>query len=291
VSARPLVPAAEAAVAARVAAATTRTTAWRHLVRRSLQLEDERLFTRPTSVPSCHACRVRSQPMIPGRVGCGAPAANSLRPHAHSMHVDLMHFSVPAGWPISRTSGAAFSLGTRARCPAWQFSPRAWRSAPTSTFCRPTHVPSGRTRTRRSFPMDGVQVDSGSHLQFHVTLSFSAHCLDLHGLTACPATHPRTPCSSSRSGCRCATRRSSSPSGWQGTAWSPGPSWTHFGRRDGQPAIPNRHVIMAILVVIGIGVGVLAATMPPSGPTYSLKVLVADVNVLYKSYGSVASIR
>jgi hypothetical protein len=38
--------------------------------------------------------------------------------------------------------------------------------------------------------MDGVQVDLGSHLQFHVTLSFSAHCLDLHGLTACPATSP-----------------------------------------------------------------------------------------------------
>ena len=49
---------------------------------------------------------------------------------------------------------------------------------------------------------------------------------------------------------------------------------------------PIAMFIMAILVVIGIGVGVLAATMPPSGPTYSLKVLVADVNVLYKSYGS-----
>jgi len=39
-------------------------------------------------------------------------------------------------------------------------------------------------------PMDGVEVDSGPHLQFHVTLSFSKRCLDLHGLTACPAASP-----------------------------------------------------------------------------------------------------
>jgi photosystem II stability/assembly factor-like uncharacterized protein len=38
--------------------------------------------------------------------------------------------------------------------------------------------------------MNGAQVDSGSHVQFHVSLSFPKHCLDLHGLTACPATSP-----------------------------------------------------------------------------------------------------
>lgn len=40
----------------------------------------------------------------------------------------------------------------------------------------------------------------------------------------------------------------------------------------------------AVLVVIGIGVGVVAATGSSSGPTYSLKVLVGDVNTLYNSY-------
>jgi len=49
---------------------------------------------------------------------------------------------------------------------------------------------------------------------------------------------------------------------------------------------PIAMFIMAILVVIGIGVGVLAATMPPSGPAYSLKVLVADVNAMYNSFSS-----
>jgi len=41
--------------------------------------------------------------------------------------------------------------------------------------------------------------------------------------------------------------------------------------------------VITVLVVIGIGVGVLAATVSSSGPTYSLKVLVADVNAMYNS--------
>src|ERR1035438_2433644 len=49
---------------------------------------------------------------------------------------------------------------------------------------------------------------------------------------------------------------------------------------------PIATFVVAVLVVIGAGVGVLAATMPPSSPTYSLKVLVADVNALYNSYWS-----
>ncbi len=38
--------------------------------------------------------------------------------------------------------------------------------------------------------MDGVQVDSRSRLNFGVALSFSTHCLSLHGLITCPATSP-----------------------------------------------------------------------------------------------------
>jgi len=41
--------------------------------------------------------------------------------------------------------------------------------------------------------------------------------------------------------------------------------------------------VVAVLVVIGMGVGVLAATVSSSSPTYSLKTLVADVNALYNS--------
>jgi hypothetical protein len=41
-------------------------------------------------------------------------------------------------------------------------------------------------------PQDGLQVDTGSLplTEEGLTLAFSKHCLDLHGLTACPATSP-----------------------------------------------------------------------------------------------------
>jgi len=39
-------------------------------------------------------------------------------------------------------------------------------------------------------PENGVQVDSGLRTEPTVTLSLSALCLVLHGLTACPATSP-----------------------------------------------------------------------------------------------------
>jgi hypothetical protein len=39
-------------------------------------------------------------------------------------------------------------------------------------------------------PTNGVQVDSGLVTEPQVKLTFPKHCLDLHGLTACPATSP-----------------------------------------------------------------------------------------------------
>jgi hypothetical protein len=39
-------------------------------------------------------------------------------------------------------------------------------------------------------PENGVQVDSGLRTEPTVTLSLSARCLDVHGLTACPASSP-----------------------------------------------------------------------------------------------------
>ena len=38
-----------------------------------------------------------------------------------------------------------------------------------------------------------------------------------------------------------------------------------------------------VLIVVGVGVGVLAVTVPPSGPVYSVKVLVNDVNAYYQT--------
>jgi len=101
-----------------------------------------------------------------------------------------LRFSVPADWPVSRTSGAASGLGTPCATPGVAF--------PTSgvTLSTDQHLLPPPTCTGESYgyapqpPMNAVQVDSGSHFQFLVTLSFAKHCLDLHGLTACPATAP-----------------------------------------------------------------------------------------------------
>jgi hypothetical protein len=46
---------------------------------------------------------------------------------------------------------------------------------------------------------------------------------------------------------------------------------------------PIIFLTVIVLVVIGVGVGVLAATVPSSGPNYSVRVLVADVNAFYQS--------
>jgi hypothetical protein len=41
--------------------------------------------------------------------------------------------------------------------------------------------------------------------------------------------------------------------------------------------------VVTLLTVIGLGVGVLAVTVPSSGPNYSVKVLVNDVNAFYQT--------
>ncbi len=46
---------------------------------------------------------------------------------------------------------------------------------------------------------------------------------------------------------------------------------------------PMIFLSVAILAVIGVGVGVLAVTVPSSGPNYSVKVLVNDVNAYYQT--------
>ena len=116
-----------------------------------------------------------------------APAVPSLW---QSVSFAGLHFSVPAGWPISRTSGAAFGLGNPCETFGVAFFASGLTLSTDMHLLPPNACASGAYSNAPQLPTDGVQVDSGSHLQFHVTPSFSARCLDLHGLTACPATSP-----------------------------------------------------------------------------------------------------
>ncbi len=49
---------------------------------------------------------------------------------------------------------------------------------------------SRRLSDSKNLTWGGGQVDAGLRTEPTVTLSLSAHCLVLHGLTACPATSP-----------------------------------------------------------------------------------------------------
>ena len=64
-----------------------------------------------------------------------------------------------------------------------------------STDARPAVVPfCPRMSPTPQRPANGVQVDSGLCSEPEVTLVLSAHCLDLSGLMACPATSPAYRC-------------------------------------------------------------------------------------------------
>ena len=97
-----------------------------------------------------------------------------------------LRFSVPASWPIERTLVTP-GLGTIClSAPGVAF---VSTTVTLSTDKRPL-VPPGcaLVSPKPQEPENGVQVDAGLRTEPMVTLSFSSHCLHLHGLTACPAT-------------------------------------------------------------------------------------------------------
>ncbi len=98
-----------------------------------------------------------------------------------------LRFSVPANWPVSRTEVTP-GLGAICRQQGVAFAGTTVtlstdRRRLLAVFC-PRMSPTPQQ------PENGVQVDSGLRTEPTVTLSLSAHCLVLHGLTACPATSP-----------------------------------------------------------------------------------------------------
>ena len=106
-----------------------------------------------------------------------------------------LHFSVPADWPINRTQTTPNLGGSDCQAQgAAFFSTVVTLSTDTFPLIVATCLYS--PQTLRS-PPNAVQVDSGSRWassapvsQSKPPVSFSTHCLHLHGLTACPATSP-----------------------------------------------------------------------------------------------------
>ena len=150
-------------------------------------------------------------------------------------------FSVPAFWPIQRPSGAAFGLGSPCATPGVAFPDNtAGLLSSGVTLSTDLHLlppPSCPAETDPDAPqppMDGVQVDSGRLAQFHVSLSFSAPCLDLHGLTACPATSPDYSILVLRVAVPGRTKPVFVSIGLAGNGRSLGPSCTRCERREGR---------------------------------------------------------
>ncbi|MGA2806136.1 MAG: hypothetical protein ABSF89_17415 [Acidimicrobiales bacterium] len=98
-----------------------------------------------------------------------------------------LRFSAPTNWPITRTQVTP-GLGAICKTLGVAF---ASTTVTLSTDVRPMLLPPcAYFPPTPQQPENGVQVDSGLRTEPMVTLSFSAHCLVLHGLTACPATSP-----------------------------------------------------------------------------------------------------
>jgi hypothetical protein len=98
-----------------------------------------------------------------------------------------LRFSVPANWPVNRTQVTP-GLGAICKTQGVAFVDM---SVTLSTDARHFLIPfCPRVTPTPRQPENGVQVDSGLRTEPTVALSFSAHCLVLHGLTACPATSP-----------------------------------------------------------------------------------------------------
>jgi hypothetical protein len=97
-----------------------------------------------------------------------------------------LRFSVPANWPTYRTQLTP-GLGICGPTSGVEF---VNTTVTLSTDVGPLHYPCALPQPTVQPMENGVQVDSGLRTEPMVTLSISAHCLDLHGLTACPATSP-----------------------------------------------------------------------------------------------------
>jgi hypothetical protein len=117
-----------------------------------------------------------------------APRSSPVVPSSwRSMSFAGVRFSVPANWPVNRTQVTP-GLGAICREQGVAFAGTTVtlstdRHRLLAVFC-PRMSPTPQQSE------NGVQVDSGLRTEPTVTLSLSAHCLVIHGLTACPATSP-----------------------------------------------------------------------------------------------------
>jgi hypothetical protein len=108
-----------------------------------------------------------------------------------------LSFAAPARWPVTRTS-YNYGVGDPCNTPGVDFFNEGVGGGEvvlsTDRFLAGFSC-SARRNPGPVYPGDGVEVDAGSKTLSELAaeglhLAFSKHCLDLHGLAACPATLP-----------------------------------------------------------------------------------------------------
>jgi hypothetical protein len=105
----------------------------------------------------------------------------------HTVAFEGMSVSSPRSWPVTRTSNG---LGIGNVCATTLGVALNSQAVVLSTDLHQQFLPCPLELPRPQLPNEGLQVDAGSNLELPPGLAFSTHCLDLHGLTACPATTP-----------------------------------------------------------------------------------------------------
>jgi len=125
----------------------------------------------------------------PRTVALASGPAPSVPSAWHTVSFAGLQFSVPAGWAIERTQ--VILVGRESFCLDEGVAFRGAAVGLFSMHSAPYRV-CPLTPTSPRLPHDAVVVAAGSQTlsQDGMTVTFSKHCLTLHGLTACPGTSP-----------------------------------------------------------------------------------------------------
>lgn len=131
----------------------------------------------------------RTLTRAPRSVALAAGSAPSVPSGWHAVTFQGLSFEAPQSWPVTPTAVTFNDVGEICGNVGVTFTST---EVVLSTDLRP--FPEAACLilppTKPQPPIDGIEVDAGNVTGFPIALSFSKHCLDLHGLTACPATTP-----------------------------------------------------------------------------------------------------
>jgi hypothetical protein len=127
----------------------------------------------------------------PRTVAVASGSAPAVPSGWHTVTFQGLVFDAPRSWTVTRTQGTDLLLGAICRQSGVALGGIGVILDTDQQILPVPFCPNMRSNPPQP-PTDGVQVDTGRYEDFVglLHLSFSTQCLELHGLTACPATTP-----------------------------------------------------------------------------------------------------